>query len=153
MEQIKEFEKRMDAALDHIAVHLKSSPQAGEKKDHAVAELDLLKAENTALKSELDALAEPKIANDNQEIVNRLSAEKADLAQRLEASEQARKEQAFEVQQLYEDLAKLQDHLQKLMVILLVYNCIFLKLLQLQILELFHVLEHKHDLELKFDFS
>jgi len=29
------------------------------------------------------------------------------LAQRLEASEQARKEQAFEVQQLYEDLAKL----------------------------------------------
>ena len=68
MEQIKEFEKRMDAALDHIAVHLKSSPQAGEKKDHAVAELDLLKAENTALKSELDALAEPKIANDNQEI-------------------------------------------------------------------------------------
>ena len=32
MEQIKEFEKRMDAALDHIAVHLKSSPQAGEKK-------------------------------------------------------------------------------------------------------------------------
>ncbi len=107
MEQIKEFEKRMDAALDHIAVHLKSPPQAGEKKDHTVAELDLLKAENTALKSELDALAEPKIANDNQEIVNRLSAEKADLAQRLEASEQARKEQAFEVQQLYEDLAKL----------------------------------------------
>ena len=40
MEQIKEFEKRMDAALDHIAVHLKSSPQAGEKKDHAVAELE-----------------------------------------------------------------------------------------------------------------
>ena len=107
MEQIKEFEKRMDAALDHIAVHLKSSPQAGEKKDHAVGELDLSKAENTALKSELDALAEPKIANDNQEIVNRLSAEKSDLAQRLEASEQARKEQAFEVQQLYEDLAKL----------------------------------------------
>jgi len=29
------------------------------------------------------------------------------LAQRLEACEQARKEQAFEVQQLYEDLAKL----------------------------------------------
>ena len=107
MEQIKEFEKRMDAALDHIAVHLKSSPQAAEKKDHAVAELDLLKAENTALKSELGALAEPKTANDNQEIINMLSAEKADLEQRLVASEQARKEQAFEVQHLYEDLAKL----------------------------------------------
>jgi len=60
MEQIKEFEKRMDAALDHIAVHLKSSPQAGEKKDHDVAELDLLKAENTALKSELDARGRAK---------------------------------------------------------------------------------------------
>ena len=107
MEQIKEFEKRMDAVLDHIAVHLKSSPQAGEKKDHAVAELDLSKAENTALKSELDALAELKTANDDQEIITRLSAEKADLVQRLEASEQARKEQASEVQQLYEDLAKL----------------------------------------------
>ena len=107
MEQIKEFEKRMDAALDHIAVHLKSSPQAGEKKDHAFAELDSLKADNAGLKSELAALAELKPGYDNQEIINRLSAEKADLAQRLEACEQARKEQAFEVQQLYEDLAKL----------------------------------------------
>ena len=107
MEQIKEFEKRMDAALDHIAVHLKSSPQAGEKKDHAFAELDRLKADNATLKSELGALAELKTAGENQEVINRLSAEKAALAQRLEACEQARKEQAFEVQQLYEDLAKL----------------------------------------------
>ena len=107
MEQIKEFERRMDAALDHIAVHLKSSPQAGEKKDHAFAELDRLKADNATLKSELAAQAELKAAGDNQEVINRLSAEKADLAQRLEACEQARKEQAFEVQQLYEDLVKL----------------------------------------------
>ena len=107
MEQIKEFERRMDAALDHIAVHLKSSPQAGEKKDHTFAELDRLKADNATLKSELAALAELKTAGDNQEVINRLSAEKAALAQRLEACEQARKEQAFEVQQLYEDLAKL----------------------------------------------
>ena len=107
MEQIKEFERRMDAALDHIAVHLKSSPQAGEKKDHAFAELDRLIADNATLKSELAALAELKTAGDNQEVINRLSAEKAALAQRLEACEQARKEQAFEVQQLYEDLAKL----------------------------------------------
>ena len=107
MEQIKEFERRMDAALDHIAVHLKSSPQAGEKKDHAFAELDRLKADNATLKSELAALAELKTAGDNQEVINRLSAEKAALAQRLEACEQARKEQAFEVQQLYEDLANL----------------------------------------------
>ncbi|MGB1565080.1 MAG: hypothetical protein ACPHA6_05555 [Paracoccaceae bacterium] len=107
MEQIKEFERRMDAALDHIAVHLKSSPQAGEKKDHAFAELERLKADNAGLKSELAALAELKAAGDNQEVINRLRAEKADLAQRLEACEQARKEQAFEVQQLYEDLAKL----------------------------------------------
>ena len=107
MEQIKEFERRMDAALDHIAVHLKSSPQAGEKKDHAFAELDRLKADNATLKSELAALAELKTAGDNQEVINRLSAEKAALAQRLEACEQARKEQAFEVQQLYEDLVKL----------------------------------------------
>ena len=107
MEQIKEFERRMDAALDHIAVHLKSSPQAGEKKDHAFAELDRLKADNATLKSELAALAELKTAGDDQEVINRLSAEKAALAQRLEACEQARKEQAFEVQQLYEDLAKL----------------------------------------------
>ena len=107
MEQIKEFEKRMDAALDHIAVHLKSSPQAGEKKDHAFAELDRLKADNATLKSELAALAELKTAGENQEVINRLSAEKAALVQRLEACEQARKEQAFEVQQLYEDLAKL----------------------------------------------
>jgi flagellar biosynthesis/type III secretory pathway chaperone len=107
MEQIKEFERRMDAALDHIAVHLKSSPQAGEKKDHAFAELDRLKADNATLKSEFAALAELKTAGDNQEVINRLSAEKAALAQRLEACEQARKEQAFEVQQLYEDLAKL----------------------------------------------
>ena len=107
MEQIKEFERRMDAALDHIAVHLKSSPQAGEKKDHAFAELDRLKADNATLKSELAALAELKTAGDNQEVINMLSAEKAALAQRLEACEQARKEQAFEVQQLYEDLAKL----------------------------------------------
>lgn len=107
MEQIKEFERRMDAALDHIAVHLKSSPQAGEKKDHAFAELDRLKADNATLKSELAALAELKTAGENQEVINRLSAEKAALAQRLEACEQARKEQAFEVQQLYEDLAKL----------------------------------------------
>ena len=107
MEQIKEFEKRMDAALDHIAVHLKSSSQADEKKDYTFAELDLLKAKNAALKSELDALAESNITNKKQEIINRLSAEKADLVQRLEASEQARKEQASEVQQLYEDLAKL----------------------------------------------
>ena len=107
MEQIKEFERRMDAALDHIAVHLKSSPQAGEKKDHAFAELDRLKADNATLKSELAALAELKTAGDNQEVINRLSAEKAALAQRLEACEQACKEQAFEVQQLYEDLAKL----------------------------------------------
>ena len=41
MEQIKEFERRMDAALDHIAVHLKSSPHAGAKKDHSAAELEL----------------------------------------------------------------------------------------------------------------
>jgi hypothetical protein len=107
MEQIKEFERRMDAALDHIAVHLKSSPQAGEKKDHAFAELDRLKADNATLKSEVAALAELKTAGENQEVINRLSAEKAALAQRLEACEQARKEQAFEVQQLYEDLAKL----------------------------------------------
>ena len=107
MEQIKEFERRMDAALDHIAVHLKSSPQTGEKKDHAFAELDRLKADNATLKSELAAQAELKTAGDNQEVINRLSAEKADLAQRLEACEQARKEQAFEVQQLYDDLAKL----------------------------------------------
>ena len=107
MEQIKEFERRMDAALDHIAVHLKSSPQAGEKKDHAFAELDRLKADNATLKSGLAALAELKTAGDNQEVINRLSAEKPALAQRLEACEQARKEQAFEVQQLYEDLAKL----------------------------------------------
>ena len=107
MEQIKEFERRMDAALDHIAVHLKSSPQAGEKKDHAFAELDRLKADNATLKSELAAQAELKAAGDNQEVINRLSAEKAALAQRLEACEQARKEQAFEVQQLYEDLVKL----------------------------------------------
>ena len=107
MEQIKEFERRMDAALDHIAVHLKSSPQAGEKKDHAFAELDRLKADNATLKSELAAQAELKAAGDNQEVINRLRAEIADLAQRLEACEQARKEQAFEVQQLYEDLAKL----------------------------------------------
>ena len=107
MEQIKEFEKRMDAVLDHIALHLKSSPRVGEKKDHAFGELDTLKADNAALKSELAALAKLKPESDNQEIINRLSAEKADLAQRLEACEQARKEQAFEVQQLYEDLAKL----------------------------------------------
>ena len=107
MEQIREFERRMDAALDHIAVHLKSSPQAGEKKDHAFAELERLKADNAGLESELAALAELKAAGDNQEVINRLSAEKAELAQRLEACEQARKEQAFEVQQLYEDLAKL----------------------------------------------
>ena len=107
MEQIKEFEKRMDAVLDHIALHLKSSPRAGEKKDYAFAELDTLKADNAALKSKLAALAELKPESDNQEIINMLSAEKADLAQRLNACEQARKEQAFEVQQLYEDLAKL----------------------------------------------
>ena len=97
MEQIKEFERRMDAALDHIAVHLKSSPQAGEKKDHAFAELERLKADNAGLKSELAALAELKAAGDNQEVINRLSAEKADLAQRLQACEQARTEQALEV--------------------------------------------------------
>ena len=107
MEEIKEFEKRMDAALDHIALCLKVTPQADDKQDHFYAELDTLKAENTALICKLEAMAEPKNANDNQDLINQLSAEKADLTQRLEASEQARKEQAYEVKQLYEDLAEL----------------------------------------------
>ena len=87
MEEIKEFEKRMDAALDHIALCLKVKPQADKKQDHFYAELDTLKAENTAFTSKLEANAEPKNANDNQDIINRLSAEKAHLTQRLEASE------------------------------------------------------------------